>query len=83
MAICFSKPVSSNKKIRLLDHFTPQQFLEISVGMNGPCGNVNVISWGSAIEIGGPECVVDHVARHNYTEPIWLTLVGSSVGRLL
>ena len=35
------------------------------------------------IEIGGLECVVDHVARHNYAEPIWLTLVGKSVGRLL
>ena len=35
------------------------------------------------IEIGWLECVVDHVARHNYAEPIWLTLVGKSVGRLL
>ena len=38
---------------------------------------------GKTIEIGGLECVVDHVARHDYAEPIWLTLVGKSVGRLL
>ena len=34
-----------------------------------------------SIEIVGLECVVDHVVRHKYGEPIWLTLVGKSVGR--
>ena len=38
-------------------------------------------SYVGPMEIVGLECVVDHVVRHNYGEPIWLTLVGKSVGR--